>query len=154
MKKTIIKSINVDAPKMIVWDVLTNDSFTRIWYAAFSDGSHAITDNWQEGSTVLFVDDTQSGLIAKVVQNKRGEVLSVEHVGQVVDGKEDYESPVAQALKGGLETYRLKEVDGQTKLTIECDMDQTMFESMSALWDKALEKLQSLAEGIGQSQVN
>jgi hypothetical protein len=75
-------------------------------------------------------------------------------MGQVVDGKEDYESLIAQSFKGGLETYRLKEVDGQTKLTIECDMDQTMFESMSALWDKALEKLQSLAEGIGQSQVN
>jgi len=40
----IKKSIEINAPKEKVWDVLLSDSYTGIWYLAFGEGVHAETD--------------------------------------------------------------------------------------------------------------
>lgn len=144
-KQTIKKSIEINTSKEKVWDVLLNDKFTKIWYAEFSEGSHAETD-WKVGSKAIFTDNSKEGLVGKVIVNKPNEVISVEYQGTVIDGKEDYESDVSKNVKGGLETYRLSEKDGVTYLSIECDMAPELFESMSLLWEKALQKVKELSE--------
>jgi hypothetical protein len=146
MKQTTIrKSIDVNAPKEIVWEVLLDDKFTRIWYAEFSEGSHAETD-WKIGSKAVFTDNSGCGLIATVVANKPYEFLQLQYTGYMNSGIEDYHSKIAQEVKGGLETYRLSEKDGVTNLSIECSMSEQMFETMSLAWNKALLKLQELSE--------
>jgi len=152
--KIIKKSINLQAPKEKVWDVLINDKFTRIWYAEFSEGSHADTD-WKVGSKVTFTDHSMSGIVGRVIANNPYEIISVEYEGLVKDGVEDYESKAAKNMKGGRETYRLSEMDGVTHLLVEGegDMPSDFFESMSGLWDKALMKIKELSEGLqGASQ--
>jgi len=143
--KVITKSIGIMAPIEKVWKVLLDDKCTRIWYAEFSEGTHAVTD-WQVGSKAVFIDNSNSGLVSKVIVNKPGEMLSVEHQGIVMDGKEDYESEMAKAVKGGRETYLLSGKNVITQLSIESDMAEEMFESMSLSWDKALQKIQELSE--------
>lgn len=143
--RVIAKSIEIKAPKEKVWNVLINDKSTRIWYAAFGDGIRAETD-WKVGSKAVFLDNKNSGLISKVVVNKPGETLSVEHQGIVMEGKEDYESEMARGVKGGLETYLLSDKNGNTQLSVESDMAEGMFESMSLSWDKALQKIKELSE--------
>jgi uncharacterized protein YndB with AHSA1/START domain len=150
-RKTIKKSIELDAPKEIVWDVLLNDKFTRIWYQEFSEGSHAETD-WKLGSKAVFVDNTKKGLIGTVVANKPYEVLSVEYNGWLDNGIEDYDSETAKEIKGNHETYRLTEKNGKTNLSIECDMGEDMYDFMSEAWDRALQKLKQLAESQKQPQ--
>lgn len=150
MKKvTIKKSILLSAPKEIVWDVILNDKFTRIWYAAFSEGSHAQTD-WRIGSKAIFTDYSNSGLIGKIVANEPYEIISIMYQGIVTNGKEDYDSEIAKDVLGGLETYRLTEKNGGTHLSIECDMGEDFFESMSMAWDRALEKIKQLCESPKQ----
>lgn len=149
--QTIQKSIAVNASKENVWDVLLQDQFTRTWYAEFSPGSHADTD-WQVGSKAIFTDDSKNGLVGKVITNQPYEVVSVEYQGVLVDGKEDYDSADAQPVKGWKETYRLSEKDGVTQLSIESDMSEAYFESMSLAWEKALQKVKELAEGRQASQ--
>lgn len=141
----IKKSIEINAPKEKVWDVLLQDKFTRVWYAEFSEGSHAETD-WKVGSKVVFTDSSESGLVGKVMVNKPHEIISVEYQGLVMAGKEDYESDDAKAVKGGRETYQLSEKDGVTRVSIEADMSAEYFESMSVAWDKALLKIKTLSE--------
>jgi uncharacterized protein YndB with AHSA1/START domain len=143
--ETIKKSIEINASKEKVWDVLLNDKFTRIWYAAFSEGSHADTD-WKVGSKALFTDNTRSGLVGKVLTNQPHEIISLEYEGLVNDGIEDYESDIAKFVKGGLETYRLSEKNGVTHVSISCDMGMDYFESMSEAWEKGLQKVKELAE--------
>ena len=46
----------IDAPKEKVWNTLWNDATYRAWTSAFAEGSFAETDNWKEGSKVLFLD--------------------------------------------------------------------------------------------------
>lgn len=144
-QQTIKKSIRANAPKEKVWEVLLEDKFARIWYAAFSEGAHAVTD-WQTGSKVTFTDNSGDGLIGRVLVNKPHEMVSVEYTGVLAEGKEDYDSQEAIGVKGGRETYLLLEKDGITRLSIECDMAAEMFELMSRSWDKALEKVKDLSE--------
>ena len=143
---TIKKSIEIKSPKEKVWNVLLQDEFTRKWYALFSEGTHAETD-WQVGSKAKFTDNSGSGLISRITINKPFEIISMEHEGFVAaDGKEDYESDAAKAVKGGHETYMLSGADETTQLSIECDMDAQYFDIMSSAWDKALQKIKELSE--------
>src|SRR5688572_25923110 len=101
MKKTTIrKSIEVNAPKEIVWEVLLDDKFTRTWYAEFSEGSHAETD-WKVGSKAIFTDNSGCGLVGTIINNQPYEFLQVQYTGYMDNGVEDYASEIAQAVKGG-----------------------------------------------------
>lgn len=144
--KTIKNTIDIHAPKEKVWDVLLKDELNHIWYAEFMEGTHVETD-WKVGSKAVFKDGTNSGMITKVIVNKPNEALSVEFQGALVNGVEDYDSAEAKGIKGGKETYQLSEKEGVTHLSIAADMDESYFESMSASWEKALQKIKELAEG-------
>ncbi|SEI58965.1 Activator of Hsp90 ATPase homolog 1-like protein [Dyadobacter koreensis] len=143
--KRIKKSVLINAPKEKVWDVLFTDRYTRIWYTAFGEGSRAETD-WKVGSKAIFSDESNSGLIGEVIANEANEKLSVEYKGILNDNKEDYESDMANQIKGGRETYHISEEDGVTYLEIESDMGAEYFEEMSKAWVSALQKVKSLAE--------
>jgi uncharacterized protein YndB with AHSA1/START domain len=142
--KKIQKSIDIEAPKTKVWDVLVKDEYNQQWYAEFSAGTKAVTD-WKEGSKVLFVDSSNSGLACTVTVNKPAEELIVEYTGIVNNGVEDTEGEMAKAVKGGKEVYKLSEQNGVTHLVAECDMDEQMYDSMAATWDKAMMKIKELA---------
>ncbi|WP_210489196.1 SRPBCC family protein [Rufibacter aurantiacus] len=144
-KTTIKKEISLNAPRERVWEVLLKDEFTRQWFAAFSEGTHAVTD-WQLGSKVVFKDESQSGMVGRIVQNTPLEVLSIEYDGMLVNGEEDTQSPGAQAVQGGQETYRLVPSGQGTHLLIESDMSPEYFDMMSAAWDQALLKIKELSE--------
>ena len=104
----IKKSIEINAPKETVWEVLLDDKYTNIWYEEFSEGAHAITD-WQAGSKTVFIDNTGNGLIGKVTDNVLYEFVSMDFTGIVSNGKEDYDSDYARGIKGTSESYRLVE---------------------------------------------
>ena len=40
-------SIDINAPKEKVWNVLWDDDSYRKWTSAFAEGSYAKTDNWK-----------------------------------------------------------------------------------------------------------
>lgn len=145
------KEIRISAPKAAVWKTLQDADHLRTWYAAFCDGSQAITD-WQEGSKALFVDGTNSGIIARVVSNQPGSLLSLQYTGVIANGKEDYDSVDAQAVIGGREIYRLSENEGSTTLAVTCDMAASYFDWMADAWDKALVIIKDLAEGSRVAQ--
>lgn len=144
-QQTIRKSIDIQAPREKVWEVLFNDKYTRIWYAEFSEGTYAQTD-WQPGSKAVFRDKSGFGMVGRIITNKLYEKLSIEFEGVFTDGKEDYESADAHQVKGARETYILTEKEGGTQVSIESDMAQEHFESMSASWERALLKVKELSE--------
>lgn len=144
--KTIKREIKINAPKEKVWNVLMKDELNRLWYAEFMEGTYVETD-WKVGSKAVFKDQTNSGMINKVLVNKPNELLSMEVLGFVENGVEDYESEAVKSIQGGKETYQLSESDGVTHLAIESGMSEEMFESMSASWEKGLQKIKELAEG-------
>ena len=143
--KAIKKQIAIAAPCGKVWEVLTRDELTRKWYAEFCPGAYAETD-WQHGSAAQFKDPEGNGLIGEIEVSKPAEELSIAFTGQLLKGVADYDSAEARALKGSHEKYWLSPHAGGTVLAIEADMSERYFDSMSAAWDRALQKVKELAE--------
>ncbi len=143
--KTIKKSIEINASKEKVWEVLTEDKYTRVWYAEFNEGSHAVTD-WKLGSKAIFKDPHGNGIIGTIIKNDPTEILSIQYSGMLMKGEEDYESDMAKGIIGVKEIYILSEKEGVTTLDIECGMNDEMYNMMSDLWEKGLAKLKELSE--------
>ncbi len=143
--KKVEKAIDITASKANVWRVLIEDEFTRQWFAEFMPGTHATTD-WKEGSTVTYTDADDNGMIGKIASNKPQEELIVELTGEILKGKEEYESASAKAVQGGKEIYRLSDNHGRTHLAVETGMPADYYETMTLAWDRALEKVRMLSE--------
>lgn len=139
-------STSINAPKEKVWDTLWNDATYRAWTSAFAEGSYAKTDNWKEGSKVLFLGPGGSGMVSMVAKNKPNEYMSFKHLGEVQGGIEDTTSEKIKGWAGAMENYTLKEENGKTTLSIDMDINDEFKEMFEKIWPKALEKVKELAE--------
>lgn len=139
-------STSINAPKEKVWEVLWDDASYRKWTSAFTEGSYAVTDNWKEGTKVLFLDPKGSGMVSKVAANRPNEYMSFEHLGEVKDGVEDISSEKVKEWAGSKENYTLKETGGKTELEVDMDITDEFKDMFINIWPKALEKVKELAE--------
>lgn len=141
-------STNIKAPREKVWDILWNDDTYRKWTSAFMEGSYAETDNWKEGTKVLFLGPGGDGMVSTVAKNKRNEFMSFKHLGEVKNGVEDTESEKVKIWAGAMENYRLSDENGNTKLDVELDVDSAgdFKDYFSKTFPVALEKVKELAE--------
>jgi len=139
-------STSINAPREKVWNVLWNDNSYREWTSAFAEGSYAKTDNWKEGSKVLFLDPKGSGMVSTVAKNKQNEFMSFKHLGVVKEGIEDTESESVQGWAGAMENYSLTESSGATKLDVDMDITDDFKDYFLKTWPVALEKVKELAE--------
>ena len=139
-------STSINAPKEKVWEILWDDAGYRIWTTAFAEDSNAKTDNWKEGSKVLFIDSKGSGIVSMVAANKPNEFMSFRHLGEVKQGVEDTTSDAVKIWAGSTENYTLTEGDGKTTLAIEMDIAPEFKEMFEKMWPIALENVKQLAE--------
>lgn len=86
-------------------------------------------------------------MVSRIAENRQYEYISIEHLGEVQNGKEDTTSEKVKAWSGALENYTLKEKGGQTELLIDMDTAPEYIEMMERMWSPALTRLKELAEG-------
>ena len=139
-------STDIIAPKEKVWQVLWNDDSYRKWTSAFYEGSYAETDNWKEGSKVLFLGPTGDGMVSRVAANRPNKFMSFEHLGIVKNGVEDTESDEVKNWAGAKENYTLTEENGKTKLVVDMESADDFKDYFLKTWPVALEKVKELAE--------
>ncbi|HYF01937.1 MAG TPA: SRPBCC domain-containing protein [Patescibacteria group bacterium] len=144
-KQTVKKSIEINASKEKIWDVLLQDETYRKWTSAFHEGSYAEGD-FSEGSTVRFLGPEGDGMVSKVAVHKPNDTITFEHQGMILKGKEDFDSPEVQDWKGFLETYTVTENGGISRLDISCDTAPKWYDSFDQMWTKALASVKELAE--------
>jgi len=143
-------SIVINAPKAKVWNTMLDDATYRVWTEAFTPGSHYVGD-WSQGSKILFLGPNKtggaSGMVSRIKENRLHEYISIEHLGEVHDGKEDTSSEAVKAWAGAHENYTFKEKDKNTEVLVGIDSSGGEFEEMfKDMWPKALQKLKELAE--------
>jgi uncharacterized protein YndB with AHSA1/START domain len=146
--KKLAFSIQIDAPRERVWDVLWTDETYRAWTSAFHPGSYAKSD-WKEGSKILFLGGEGEGMVSKIARLVPNEYMSFQHLGEIKNGVEDYDSPQAKGWAGAFENYTLQEKDGGTQVDVELDADDSFADYFQDSFPKALEKVKELAEGKG-----
>ena len=137
----------INAPKEKVWEMLWNLDAYRTWTTAFTEGSDVQTDNWKEGSKVLFLDPNGSGMVSTVAAHRPNEFMSFQHQGEVHNGIEDTGSEKVKAWAGAKENYILEGENGKATLTVEMDVTDDFRDYMLKTWPLALEKVKGLCEG-------
>jgi hypothetical protein len=143
--RQIKKLIHIDAPKEKVWDVLLGSDTFPVWASAFSPGTHVTTD-WQEDSPAVFLDSTDSGVVSRIASHVPNDHITIEHMGIVAGGKEDFDSEDAMAWRGLKESYFVSETDDITTLIVESDTVDAYFDDADAQWDAAILLIKDLAE--------
>ena len=141
-------NLHINAPKEKVWSTLWDDASYRAWTSAFMEGSYAVTDNWKQGTKVLFLDPKGSGMVSMVAENRPYEYMSFLHQGEVKDGVEDTTSDEAKQWQGATENYTLEESANGTDLTVDMqgNISGGFKEYFEKTWPIALGKLKALAE--------
>jgi len=140
-------SADIKAPKEKVWEILWNIDSYKAWTSAFMEGSTVETDNWKEGSKVLFGDGKGSGMVSMVAQNKPNEYMSFKHLGMMQNGVEDTKSEQVQQWAGAMENYTLKGQNGNTTLSVDMDISPDFKDYFLKTWPVAMDKIKALAEG-------
>src|SRR5918992_1102666 len=134
-------SVDIDAPRQRVWEVLWDDGTYRDWTSAFMEGSHAVSD-WKEGSTIQFLDPSgngMSGVIEKKVPNER---MMFRHLAEIKEGKEQ---PAPPSWSGALEEYMLKDNGKGTTLIDASDTADECKETFEKGVPKAPERVRQPA---------
>lgn len=140
----------INAPAKKVWDTMLQDATYRDWTSAFNPGSYYV-GSWEKGADIRFLGPSpdgkgEGGMISRIAESTPYTFVSIEHLGIINDGKEDFTSEMVQAWKGSHENYALTEKNGVTELTVELDLPASEKDMMEAMWKKALVRLKELAE--------
>jgi hypothetical protein len=128
---------------------MLEDRTYRIWTEVFSEGSYYSGD-WNKGSKILFLgpgnDGKTGGMVSRIKDNKLYEFISIEHLGEVIDGVEDTTSDRVKEWSGALENYTFIDMNGKTELIVEMDINEDFKEMFQNTWPQALQKLKELCE--------
>ena len=143
----IYSEIIIDASVEKVWNTMLKDETYRQWTSEFTEGSH-FKGSWEEGEKILFMDPEGNGMVSIIAESRLHEFISIKHIGVVKNGVEDTESEEAKKWAPAFENYTFEGENGQTKLSIEMDIEEEYKETFKELWTNALAKLKKLVERL------
>lgn len=136
-------SVDIKAEKTRIWEALWEDSAYRDWTSLFSEGSHAITENWKEGSKVHFLGPDKSGIYSIIETHIPNKKMAFRHIGKVQNGKEQALDEETKQWSGTLEVYTLNEGTNSITLKVEIDVLEEHLEFMKDIFPKALQRIKS-----------
>ena len=136
-------SITIKAKKTKIWKALWDDHFYRDWASVFLEGSYAITNNWKEGSKILFLSPDKSGIYSIIETHTLNEIMKFKHIGNVVKGKEQPIDDETKKWSGATEIYTLTEGKNENILSVELDVLDEHLDFMTTTFPKALEKIKN-----------
>lgn len=140
---------DIHAPARDVWAVMLAESTFREWTSAFNSDSH-FEGTWEVGARIRFVgldsNGSVGGMIATVIDNRPGEFVSLEYVGQIIDGVDDTTSDFAVSVTGTHELYSFTTTDSGTRITVNVDSLDEFAPMFTERWPLALARLKEIAE--------
>ena len=145
VKKRIQFVTEIEAPPSEVYDLIVGPESYKRWTSAFLEGSY-FEGSWGQGEKIRFLSPSGDGMIAEIAENRRGEFISIRHLGVINKGVEDTESEDVRAWTPAFENYTLEPVDAGTRLVVDQDVTDDFESYMQEAWPKALAKLKELAE--------
>ncbi len=139
-------SIEINAEKERVWEIMIGKETYQKWVKAFSANSKFVGD-WKQGETILFYDPNLGGSKAILETFKPYDEILAKHFSMVdKDMNENNEDEMSKKWIGSTERYRFIKSGENTKLEIEMITDEAFEKMFNTSWPKALELLKSLCE--------
>lgn len=145
--KTLQFTKEIKAPAQKVWDTLWSETTYPQWTNAFNpNGGSAMQSDWEVGGRTLFVDGKGNGMVSTIKTKNEPYDVVFEHLGEVIEGKEDTTSDKIKSWSGSLEEYHLSESNGMTTLQASVQAGEEWEEMMNNGFTQGLEEVQRLAE--------
>lgn len=141
-------SINISAEKSKIWHALWDDNSYREWANIFFEGSYAVSDNWTEGSQVLFLAPDKSGIYSIVEKHIPNKIMAFKHIGCVVNGKKQPIDEETKKWSGTTEIYTLTEDINFNTLRIDIDILEEHLDFMKNKLPEALKIIKGIATKI------
>lgn len=138
-------TIDINAPKEKVWDILWNDATYPNWTSAFCEGSYAVSD-WKEGSRVHFLAPDGQGMYSNIAKLVENEFISFNHLGILKDKIEQPPTEETKQWSESVEDYTLTESDGITNLSVNVDSLDQYVEFFTEKFPLALQNVKNLSE--------
>jgi hypothetical protein len=145
--KSLFFTIDINASKEIVWNVLWDDTTYRQWTSVFSEGSYCISD-WKQGDKIIFLNADKNGMFSVIEKKHTPEFMSFKHIGVVKNGEEQPLDAEAQKWTGATENYTLSDSGDGTQLTVEITVTDDFTAYFNESFPKALQKVKDLAEKV------
>jgi hypothetical protein len=133
-------SVNINAPKEVVWEKLWNDTSYRQWTSVFMEGSYAESD-WQEGSQIKFLTPSGAGMYSVIEKMEPNRVMTFKHLGEIKGGKEE-----PKDWGAARESYELLPTNSGTELQVRLDTTEDFQAYFADVFPKALDKVRELSE--------
>lgn len=141
--------ITIDSTPEKVFRTILDDEAFRKWTSVFNPDSH-FTGSWDKRKKILFLgkdsDGYTGGMLCRIRENIPGKFLSIESLGEIIEGKEITTGKRAEIWRGSLENYTLSPAGKKTLLSVDTDIPEDFRASFLELWPEALAKLKSLCE--------
>lgn len=119
------------------------------WTAAFNPTS-TYEGTWEKGAKMYFVGTDskgkKGGMVSEIADLIPNELVSICHLGMLDGDQEITSGPMVEEWAGCMEKYFFAEKDGQTTVTVHCDMADDYADSFLVTWEKALEELKKSVE--------
>ena len=142
-------SIEIDASKEKIWNVLWSDNTFRDWSSIIDEGTFMV-GNLEEGSEVNFIgnktEGVSYGVTAKVEKLTPNELISFTRIADIQVNEDGSISKRDKQWAGSLESYELEEHDHKITLSITQDVPEELVEYFQAKLPQALERIKELAE--------
>ena len=148
--KTLQFTKEISAPAQKVWDALWNEHTYTLWTASFNpdpNGGSAMQSDWKVGGKTLFTDTKGNGMISTIKSINEPYEIVFEHLGEVINGKEDTTSERVKSWAGSLEEYHLSENNGITTLKASVQTAEEWEGMMNNGFTKGLEIVKKISEG-------
>lgn len=146
-------SIQINAPREKVWDVMLQDATYREWTKPFNPPGSYYEGSWEEGSEIKFLGNAEDGsshsggMFSRIKENRLHEFVSVEHIGMIdANGNIDTTSDEVKKWTPAFENYTFKDVEGGTEVLVDMDLTEEYADMFDDTWPKALQVLKELAE--------
>lgn len=146
----LVFSIDINAPREIVWDAITHDASYRKWARAFQDGSF-FEGGWNQGDAIHFLmineDGEKAGMVSEIAEIRHPEFISIRHLGMITAGEVDTTSDAVKEWLPSIENYNLEKTgEHTTRFHLDMDILESYFTMMESMWMKALMLLKDLCE--------
>lgn len=137
-----------EARPEVLWEIIVDPDFYRFWTRGFNPGSD-FEGGWDQGDKICFFaqegDGLRSGMVSEIEVSNWPECISVKHLGLLLNGVEDYDSPVTKKWTPAYENYDFVRLDQRrTAFVVEQDLPEEEADYFKAAWEKSFDLIQEL----------
>ncbi len=138
-------TIEINASKEKIWEVLWNDATYRDWVSVFCEGTYVKT-NWNEGDSVHFLTPDGKGMNSIIEKKIANQYIAFKHISELENFEPQPVDAAASEWTGAMEIYELIPNTSSTTLKVLMDTSEKYIEYFETTFHKALERVKTLSE--------